>query len=82
LALYSAVVAEAPYAVQVDQNAAGDYFRKILKVLGQSLELISPIFGSYAPLAMGAGGLMKKGASMIRTGEAGPNSAQKNRKGK
>lgn len=51
---YSAIIQEAPYAVPVGQNAAGDYFRKILKVVSTALDLTSPMFGSYAPLVASA----------------------------
>lgn len=54
LALYSAVAAKAPYAVPVGQNGSGDYFRKVLKVVAQSLGLMAPIFGTYAPIASAA----------------------------
>jgi hypothetical protein len=35
LAAYNATIQHAPYAVPVKQNAAGDYFRKILKCVSQ-----------------------------------------------
>jgi len=71
LALYSAVAARAPYAVMVGENAGGDYFRKILKVLGEGLNLISPMFGAYAPLAKIAFAGLSKGASLIPVNQAG-----------
>lgn len=80
LACYSAVAARAPYAVPVDQNSAGDYFKKILRVLGESLSVISPVFGSYAPIAQGLGKAMVSGSDLIRKDEAGPRSAQRGRK--
>lgn len=58
---YSAIIKEAPYAVPVSQNAAGDYFKKILRVVSTALDLTSPMFGTYAPLvalAAKAGGLL------------------------
>jgi len=55
LALYSHIVAKAPYAVPIDENADGDYFRKILKVLSQLCAAGSPFLGAYGP-AMGAMG--------------------------
>lgn len=55
LALYSAIVTEAPYAVQVGQNSAGDYFRRIARIMSEVLSSTSPLFGSYAPLAAAAG---------------------------
>lgn len=76
LACYSAVAARAPYAVPVDQNAAGDYFRKILQVLGTGLNLISPTFGAYAPLAQGASQLALRGAEYLQKKESGPANIQ------
>lgn len=51
LSLYSAIAARAPYAVPVEENNAGDYFRKILVVMSEALRLTAPMFGQYAPLA-------------------------------
>jgi hypothetical protein len=90
LALYSATVVKAPYAVPVGQNAAGDYFRKILTALGQGMQLVAPIFGGYAPFVLAAGKLATAGGSMLRSrdekvretgpivakNEAGPRSKQ------
>lgn len=57
--LYSRICARAPYAVPVNQNAAGDYFRKLLSVMktlgpavGQALSSVYPIAG---PLGMFVG---------------------------
>lgn len=60
---YSAIIRDAPFAVPVGQNAAGDYFRKILKVAGNAMDLTSPMFGQYAPLVA----LAAKGAKMLST---------------
>lgn len=48
--LYSAVIRDAPYAVPVGQNAMGDYFRKVMKILSATLDATTPLFGEYAPL--------------------------------
>jgi hypothetical protein len=80
LACYSAAAARAPYAVPVNQNSAGDYFKKILKVLGESLSVISPVFGEFSPLALGLGKALVSGSDLIRKDEAGPRSAQRNRR--
>lgn len=71
-ALYSAIAAEAPYAVPVGQNAAGDYFRKIMKVAGAGLQWLSPIFGSYAPAASMVGYALERAPQLIPKDEAGP----------
>lgn len=76
LALYGAVAASAPYAVQVGDNATGDYFAKVLSVIGRSLGLIAPVFGDFAPLASLAGSAMTLISKKIPQGEAGPASAQ------
>jgi hypothetical protein len=62
LGCYSAVITEAPYAVPVGQNAAGDYFRKISKVLSEALSLTSPMFGAFAPLVATVASLFKGGS--------------------
>lgn len=70
LAAYSYVVARAAYAEPVGQNAAGEYFRKILMLLSMGLDAINPVFGSYAPIAMAASSLAKAVSSRIQvTGE-------------
>jgi len=71
-ALYSAIAAEAPYAVPVGQNAGGDYFRKILKVAGIGLQWLSPIFGPAAPAASMVGYAMERVPQLIPKDEAGP----------
>jgi hypothetical protein len=58
---YSAIIKDAPYAVPVHQNAGGDYFKKILKIVSQALEFGSPMFGQYAPLVA----LAAKGGRML-----------------
>lgn len=76
LALYSAVAARAPYAVPVDQNEAGEYFRKILRILSQGLGLISPIFGQYAPLASIASEAGVSWSRKLDRASAGPGAVQ------
>lgn len=48
--IYSRVIQEAPYAVPVGQNSAGDYFRKVLRVVGRVIDAGSPVLGEYAPI--------------------------------
>ncbi len=79
-ALYSAIASEAPYAVPVDQNAAGDYFRKIMKVAGTGLQWLSPIFGTAGPAASMIGYALEKGSSLIPRDEAGPRAMQQPRR--
>lgn len=55
--IYGRIVAEAPYAVPVGQNAGGDYFRKILYALSQALSIGSPYMGAYGSLAKTIGQL-------------------------
>lgn len=55
LALYGAIIKNAPYAVPVGQNAAGDYFRKIMMIAAQAAKFLSPLAGEYAPLVYEAG---------------------------
>jgi hypothetical protein len=50
LRLYFQIVQTAPYAVPVDQNEAGEYFRRILRITSDALVLVSPMFGTYAPV--------------------------------
>lgn len=45
LQLYSLAVREAPYAVPVAQNSAGDFFRKILRVISN----VAPVVGAMLP---------------------------------
>jgi hypothetical protein len=52
--MYSAVIKDAPYAVPVGQNGGGEYFKKVMRVLAQALDLTSPMFGSFAPLVAAA----------------------------
>lgn len=75
LAFYSAVAARAPYAVTVDQNGLGDYFKKVLKVMSECLPVIAPIFGEFAPLASGVGIAAGVGSRLLER-EAGPQNAQ------
>lgn len=55
LACYSAVITEAPYAVPVEQNSAGEYFRKVGRIISSALTIGSPLFGSFAPLVAALG---------------------------
>ncbi len=77
LSLYSSIAAKAPYAVPVDQNSAGDYFRKVLSIMGQSLELISPIFGQYAPVVSIIGSASKKLSQAVDKKGAGMQANQR-----
>lgn len=82
IALYCAVASMAPYGVPVAQNAAGDYFRKILSILGTGLTLVAPLFGEFAPLAIAAGGLSKEASKAIpvKKNLAGPQAMQTSRR--
>lgn len=64
--LYSEVVAKAPYAVPVSQNAGGDYFRKILQVIGAAAGAIAPFTGPFAPLVALGGRMANAGADLIK----------------
>lgn len=66
LALYARVASVAPYAVPVGMNAAGDYFKRILNVMGQAALLVAPIFGEFAPVAVAGGRLLVEGSKMIK----------------
>lgn len=86
LGLYSAVITEAPYAVPVGQNSAGDYLRKVAHVISEALSITSPMFGSFAPLVKIAAELGKKFSSpkdkaskppaKVRKDEAGASAMQ------
>lgn len=62
--LYSEIARTAPYAVPVRQNAAGDYFRKILKVAGQVATQLAPMTGPWSPY-LAAAGSAATGASVM-----------------
>lgn len=62
--VYSEIVRRAPYAVPVKQNAAGDYFRKILKIGGQVSSLLAPMAGPYAGYLRAAGAAASGAASL------------------
>lgn len=73
--LYSQIVKECPYAVPVNENSAGDYFRKVLAVVGRVMQHAGPGLG----IALGnpaLGTLLSVSGRMIaeRTGlkQAGP----------
>lgn len=70
LALYSATVAKAPYAVPVDMNSAGEYFKMVLKAISSAAPLLGTMFAASNPtigLAMKAiGGAAGVASSMIR----------------
>jgi hypothetical protein len=55
LALYSKIASIAPFAVPVDENEAGEYFRKIMVALSKAAVLIAPMFGQYSPLVSAIG---------------------------
>lgn len=50
LAMYSEMCEVLPYAVPVTMNPAGEYFRKVLKAAALAADMLSPMFGAYAPL--------------------------------
>jgi hypothetical protein len=52
---YSRIITEAPYAVPVGMNSAGDYFRRIMSIVGKVAPMAAPLLGPYAPIATGAG---------------------------
>lgn len=56
--VYSRIVSAAPYAVPVNQNAAGDYFRKILAVLRTLGPAAGAALSSVFPAAGPIGGLI------------------------
>lgn len=60
LAVYSRVIKEAPYAVPVGMNAAGDYFRAILRTIGKALPAVAPFLGPVGPLATAVGPYLVK----------------------
>lgn len=51
---YSRIVKKAPYAVKVDMNAMGDYFRIISRIIKETTPVFSSLFPSVSPL-IGAG---------------------------
>lgn len=51
--IYSRACQLAPYAVPVKQNGAGEYFRKVLHFISAASGAVSPLVGSFAPLAGG-----------------------------
>lgn len=57
-AIYSAAAKLAPYAVQINMNAAGDYFRMVLRAIAASLPTLAPLLGPAAPLASVGGPLL------------------------
>lgn len=57
LETYAAIVRKAPYAVPVDMNAAGDYFRMILKAANS--------IGGMLSVVPGTTGLVASGVKMI-----------------
>lgn len=48
--LYGKLVSGLPYAVQVKDNAAGDYFRKVLMFIARVMNTSAPLFGEFGPL--------------------------------
>lgn len=66
LALYSATVAKAPYAVPVDMNSAGEYFAMVTKAIAQVAPMVAGIFSSTHPaigLAATATGMISQAIS-------------------
>lgn len=59
LRLYGEAVALAPYAVTIDQNPGGEYFRKVLNVLAKAAVLASGAFGELGPLVYGGGKILE-----------------------
>jgi hypothetical protein len=58
LMVYSETMRFLPIAVPVDQNASGDYWKKVLRILGQALKMTAPLFGTYSPIALGVGSVL------------------------
>lgn len=65
LKAYSLIVREAPYAVAVRDNASGDYFRAILKLISQAAPIVASFTGSYAPAVLAAGRMASAAHSIV-----------------
>lgn len=55
LKMYSNLVRNAPYAVMVKDNASGDYFRVILRLIQNLAPVVAGFSGAYAPAILLAG---------------------------
>lgn len=62
--MYSKVARIAPYAVPVKENSVGEYFRRLLALLGKAGQAVAPAFGEFAPVVAGIG----KGAVYLADG--------------
>jgi hypothetical protein len=70
--LYNEICKLAPIAVPVGQNSAGDYFRKILAIMGRAAILLAPMAGQYSPLVSIAGKAAVAYGTRIDKKAAGP----------
>lgn len=60
LQAYSRIAQHAPYAVPVNENAAGDYFRKLLKVANQVAPYVTGLVpAQFKPVALAAAAGLK-----------------------
>jgi hypothetical protein len=80
LQIYSQIISSAPYAVPVDQNESGDYFKKILALVSRGLGLLSPMLGEFAPLALVASSLGKEVVRYVDKRSAGKPALQNRKK--
>ncbi len=71
LSIYSGIVKEAPYAVKVGENSAGDYFRRILLIAGKVAPVVAPFTGAFAPAVVAGGALAERVAEVIAAKTAG-----------
>lgn len=82
--LYTEIVREAPYAVTVDQNSAGEYFRKVLKLVGNVGQSLVPIAGPFsAPVlavSTAAKSLAKEMRPMTKAAKPGKKKKQVSKK--
>lgn len=69
--VYNQVVKVAPYATPVDQNAAGDFFRKVLGAVRTVAPIASKVLTPF-PLASKAVGLVGRAAAMVPMSEPMP----------
>lgn len=81
LKLYGATAPNLPMAVPVNMNAAGDYFKMVMRALSQGIKIISPViaaaFPELAPVAMLAGS-----AARVYDGYAGNQQNSRNQQKK
>jgi hypothetical protein len=66
LALVSAVSQRIPYAVMLKENGWGDFFKRVLQVIGVIAPVIAPLTGPFAPLVMAGGGAAAAGSALIK----------------